>query len=298
MPGLLRHHLADRDAPGEDAVDPGGDHPIPDPHVRQQRDVVEDQRLVAAAAHHPPPAGALDHGADGGRAVGHQEHLGVAVCGDDDAPHQPSVGDHRLVVPRPLAAGVDHQGAEPGGTVDVHHVGDQEALGVEPRVVGDPRQPLELLLDPLETHQLAAHGLDLLVQAAVLLAQGARQPKAAEEASHSLGRGAHRVHQGAQGAEHQTLERASPGLVLGREEEQLSQEQGGEQKMAPATVHRATAARPCAAGPCPRASGRCPAPPSTAGRRPAPPAGRSPRAGADRGCGSARRHRTARSPCP
>ena len=105
---LHRDDGADRDAARVDAVDAGGEHAVARPHVGLEGHVVELEPAAApaAAAHHPLAAGAQDHAADAGGAVGDELDLGVGA-GDGDHPAHQAVGrEHRLVDPAPAASPV------------------------------------------------------------------------------------------------------------------------------------------------------------------------------------------------
>src|SRR6185295_4201006 len=89
---------AHRDAARIDAVDAGGEHAVPRPHVGLQRHVVAlEPAAPPAAADHSLPAGAQDQAADAGGTVGDELDLGIGAGDGDDPPHQPVARQHRLI---------------------------------------------------------------------------------------------------------------------------------------------------------------------------------------------------------
>src|SRR5215218_4339738 len=164
---------ADGDAARIDAVDAGGQHAVARPHVGLQGDVVELEPGAQAAAHHPLAAGAQDHAPDSGGAVGDQLHLGVGA-GDVDHPADEAVaGEHRLIVPRLHLAGIEDQGAQPGGVVGVDDVDRPDAPGGRGGVAHGVPQTDQLPLDVGQPQQAQAQVLGLPPQLPVLLEQRA-----------------------------------------------------------------------------------------------------------------------------
>src|SRR6185436_5032289 len=199
---------ADRDAARIDAVDPGGLHGVARPHVRLERHEIEIEGPgpPAAAAHDPLPAGAQDHGAHAGGAVGDELHLGVGARRGHHPAHQAVGGEHRLVDPRRGVAGIDQQRAQPRGVVHVDDVRGADAADRGREMAHRLPEAAGLALHVVELEKTQLQVLHLAAQPPVLVLQPAPRAQPLAEADHVPGQARHRPRRRTQQAQAQRFE--------------------------------------------------------------------------------------------
>src|SRR3954452_3706775 len=238
-PGLDGDHRADRDAAREDAVDAGGQHAVAGPHLGLQGDVVELQPAPpAGAAHHPLAAGAQDHAAHRGGAVGEELDLGIGTGDGDHPADQPAGREHRLVLARPFLARVEDHGAQPRGVVDVDDVDRPDAAGGRGGGAHGVPQAEHLPLDVGQPQQAQAQDLDLLVEAPVLLEQGAAQLHPLAGVVEPFGDRRHAAGHGAQQAQAHGLQpRLAGPRPLDRQVDELAHQHDDQHPAGAALVH-------------------------------------------------------------